>query len=832
VRGRPAHRRRIALLAILAAARGRAVGREKVLGLLWPEHPGDAARHLLSESLYVLRKALGDRAFVTVGDEIALNGGVMESDVGSFEEAVEAGNPAGAVALYRGPFLDGFYLSDAREFEHWVDGERSRLARIYAAALERLAEEAEKAEDFLGAAAWWRTLAGHDPYSSRVVLRLMRVLELGGEHVAALHTAAEHATFLREDVGAQPDPAVPTYAERLRNTPPAGRVPPIPEPYSEPVVPIEEDPPRVEALPPVVLVPPNPVPETVPTPVTPSQRGPRVPGARRAMMAGSAVALMLVLATIAARREFQSDAPPPARGFDPRHIAVLYFEDHTRGDTLRHIANDLTARIIDELARTPSLRVVSANGVKRYRDSDVSSDSIARALKVGTLVTGSLQAAGGRVEVIVRLEDPVAGRQIASRSVVTPVGDLLTLEAEVVRTTAEFLRPRLGREIRVREDAAGTRSAVARERFARGQARLEQARTMAVPPRVLDTTSVRRILASADSLLAEASQADPRWAGPWILRGWVALARRDVAPGAEMGSWLDAAIRYAERGLALHPGDAEGLELRGTARWRMVQLGPLPPGASADSLSAAAERDLNRALSIDSSLARAWATLSQLLRVQNGRLAAADAAARRALEADEFLEEAPLVIERLYRSSLQLARHDMASWWCDEGQRRFPTDWRFVECRLTLLGIEGAARPDPRAAERLFRELEQLDPPEQARAEKRPYTPIYRRMALARVAARVGLADSARALIAASRLAVGSDPELRSSLLYDEAYVRFLLEEREAVFALLQEYLRENPQHRKFLLTDQKFRALHADPRFQRLIAGSRPVIRVAPEPG
>jgi len=80
VRGRAGHRCRIALLARwprLANGRSRVRG---LIGLLWPEHPGDAARHLLSESLYVLRKAIGDDAFVAVDDEVALNLAVVESE--------------------------------------------------------------------------------------------------------------------------------------------------------------------------------------------------------------------------------------------------------------------------------------------------------------------------------------------------------------------------------------------------------------------------------------------------------------------------------------------------------------------------------------------------------------------------------------------------------------------------------------------------------------------------------------------------------------------------------------------------------------------------------
>jgi transposase len=44
--------------------------------------------------------------------------------------------------VYGGPLLDGFYVADAPEFERWVEGERDRLGRAYARALERLAEAA------------------------------------------------------------------------------------------------------------------------------------------------------------------------------------------------------------------------------------------------------------------------------------------------------------------------------------------------------------------------------------------------------------------------------------------------------------------------------------------------------------------------------------------------------------------------------------------------------------------------------------------------------------------------------------------------------------------
>ncbi len=823
VRGRAAHRRRIALLALLASSRGRPVARERLIGLLWPEHPGDAARHLLSESLYVLRKALGDKAFVAVGDEVALDPRVVGSDAGEFEAAVDAGDPARAVGLYRGPFLDGFYLSDADEFERWVEGERSRLARVYAQALERLAEAAEEGYEFLEAAGWWRRLIAHDPYSSRVVLRLMRALESGGEHAAALFAATEHVEFLREDLGAQPDPAVPAYAERLRTAPAHGSIPLLPE-LPAPALPAPALPER------------GPVPESEgggsPPPVPPP--APVVPDAARGLPARArrlgvrigAAGLLGLAATLAGvgimalQSKPQSVSAAPGQDLDPHHIAVLYFEDNTPGDTLRHIANDLTARIIDDLAQVSSLRVVSINGVRPFRDTALPLDSIARALGVGTVVAGDVQGSGDRIRVVVRLLDPVNGRQLASRPVVRKVGDLLALEDEVVRQVADFLRPLLGREIRLRERSAGTRSAEARELLLRGQQRWEDATGLATGPNPLNLDAVRGMLGSADSLLAEAARRDRRWGEPLIMRGWVALSSYDVTPTGDRPALFVEAVELADRALAREPENAAALELRGTARWRMVQLGAVPAGATEKALSAAAEADLNAALARDPSLAHAWATLSQLLRVQEGRLADADQAARHALESDEFLADAPLIMERLYRSSVQLARFDSASAWCDRGRRRFPNDWAFVECRLTLLGYEGS-RPDVQLAWGLVRELEQMDPPDAARRKGRDYTPVFRRMLVARVAARAGLADSARALVMAARAQVQGDPVLESSQAADEAYVRLLLAEPDSAVVLLERHLAVQPRLRAQVARNVKFRSLHSDPRFRRLVAGA-----------
>lgn len=234
LQGRSAHRRRLAVLAALAAAPGGMVAREKLIGLLWPETGTKAARHLLSESLSVIRRELEEDVFVTPGDAVGLNPDIVRCDLSRFRAAAAAGEWKSAVAEYAGPFLDGFYVEDAPAFERWVDDERMVIGRDYARALETLAEQAEAAGDAAGAAEWWGRLAMHDPYNGRTALRLMLALAEAGERARAVRLAAVHASRLREDLGIEPDDEVVELSERLKVETPPRRLTPEPRMVQHP----------------------------------------------------------------------------------------------------------------------------------------------------------------------------------------------------------------------------------------------------------------------------------------------------------------------------------------------------------------------------------------------------------------------------------------------------------------------------------------------------------------------------------------------------------------------------------------------------------------------
>lgn len=250
VSGRGAQRRRMAFLALLAAAPLGVLSRDKIVGYLWPDTDPQKARRLLSESLYVIRKTLGEDSVEAVGDDLRLNPDVVWNDVAGFREALERGELVEAVEVYAGPFLDGFYVDDAVEFERWVEGTRDALARDHVEALKILAQQAHDRADPSEAVGWWRHLIHIDPLDAAVALRYMQALEDAGRRAEALQFAERHARLLQDEFDARPNPEVEALAKRLRQSPATTRLGrAVSRPVTGPSAPTPEVPARPSELP-------------------------------------------------------------------------------------------------------------------------------------------------------------------------------------------------------------------------------------------------------------------------------------------------------------------------------------------------------------------------------------------------------------------------------------------------------------------------------------------------------------------------------------------------------------------------------------------------------
>jgi serine/threonine-protein kinase len=494
---------------------------------------------------------------------------------------------------------------------------------------------------------------------------------------------------------------------------------------------------------------------------------------------------------------------------------VRYFEDLSPAKDLGYLADGLTEGLIDQLSPVAGLSVISRNGVAPYRGGDVPRDSIARALGVGSLIEGSVEPAGGRVRVTVRLVDGPSGSDLDRKTYELPAGSAATVRDSITQEVSRMLRGRLGEEIRTRERRASTTNVDAWVLLQRGERLRKDAVTSLA---AADTAGAGRQLADADSLLARAASLDDKWARPWVDRGWTAYQQLDLASGFDSRHytrWLNVGLSHAGRALTLATSDADALELRGMLRYYVWILNLAPTPAASDSLLAGAQADLQAAVAANPQQAWAWALLSHL-HMRLSQTAEGKLAALRAYEADPYLAQANSVLWRLFQASLDLEDGVEAAKWCAEGGRRFPEDRNFVECQITVNALPGA-RPDVARMWQLLDQNVALYPPNQ-REFRRHRGEILVAMTLVRA----GLKDSADGVARRARLDPTQDPS--RELVYIEAMLRNIMNDREEALRLVGSYLAANPQDRATMAKDYTWwwAGIRDDPRFRSLVGAPR----------
>jgi DNA-binding SARP family transcriptional activator len=212
-------RKPLASLALLASAGTKAMTRDKVAAYLWPEGEPEKVRGVLKQTIYTLRQAFGDQEVIQGAGDLKLNPALIQVDLWEFEQAIEAKSPEAAAQLYDGPFLDGFHLSDAPGFEQWLDGQRDRLARRFAAQIELLALGAMGRNQPRAAADWWLKLTEHDPLDVRAVSGLLHACLADGDRPKAIRYAERHMSLLRKELEITPDPEIRRLVEQARARP-------------------------------------------------------------------------------------------------------------------------------------------------------------------------------------------------------------------------------------------------------------------------------------------------------------------------------------------------------------------------------------------------------------------------------------------------------------------------------------------------------------------------------------------------------------------------------------------------------------------------------------
>lgn len=132
---------------------------------------------------------------------------------------------------------------------------------------------------------------------------------------------------------------------------------------------------------------------------------------------------------------------PLSSGRDRPHssigaLAVLPFEDLSVNSEHDILADAMTEELITSLAQVMPMRITSRNSVMRYKHSNKSLREIAQELNVDGLVTGSVERAGQRVIITIRLVDARKDRHIWAGSFEGVPKNILEFQENTSHTAA------------------------------------------------------------------------------------------------------------------------------------------------------------------------------------------------------------------------------------------------------------------------------------------------------------------------------------------------------------------------------------------------------------
>ena len=435
--------RRLALLAYLAAARPRGPQRrDRLMALFWPELDQEHARAALRQALHVLRAGLGPRAIATRGEDVVvLERGAVWSDVAAFDDAVAARCEQDALDLYRGDFLDAFFITGAPDFERWVESERTRLQGAAADAARALVDRTARSGDLAAAASWASGAMRVAPLDEDLVRRLISLLDRMGDSAGALRVFDEFAKRLAAELEVQPEPKTRALAGSIRSrqqaTPPAGlpwtgapheAVAPGPLSQGVPAAAPTAEPALVAAAASARPLIPA-LTELSPQRSAGIRSGPRSRHLFWPALLAGGLAVGIILAVSLLRERLGSRQATPVL----RSLAVLPLEDVSGDAPQGMFAEALNEALTTDLGRTRGLRVISRRSANAWKATTKPSTAIGRELKVDALVEGSVQRSGDRIRVDVRLVRTLTGEQVWAARFEGASRDRFALEDAVSR---------------------------------------------------------------------------------------------------------------------------------------------------------------------------------------------------------------------------------------------------------------------------------------------------------------------------------------------------------------------------------------------------------------
>jgi adenylate cyclase len=235
-------------------------------------------------------------------------------------------------------------------------------------------------------------------------------------------------------------------------------------------------------------------------------------------------------------------APSAATLSAPRvAICVLPFANMSGDQEQEYFSDGITEDIITDLSKVSALAVVSRNSAFMYKGKHVDVLKLARELKVGHVLEGSVRKAGGRVRITAQLVDGLSNDHVWAERYDRDLNDIFALQAEISEAIVKALRLKLLPEEKKAIEQRGTENVEAYNLYL-------MARQSYVTGHEADARRSETII----RLCNRAVEIDPRYSRAWALMAIGHMNLRFVN-----GRRGEDGLVPAERALALDANLAE-----------------------------------------------------------------------------------------------------------------------------------------------------------------------------------------------------------------------------------------------------------------------------------
>jgi len=398
----------LALLGYLAAARPSGFHRrDSLVALLWPELDNAHARSALRQAVHALREALGHEVVRARGEEeLGVNDESIRCDTRTFAAALARGEEQEALELYRGDLLAGLHVSDAPDFERWLDLERDFVRRQACEAASAVCDREEAAGNSAGAARWLQRLIDVSPFDEASIRRLMEVLNRIGDRAGAVQAYDDFERRLARDLEVEPSAETRALVQAIRTDPGTSAAPGLTRRSS-------------------------------------NQRRLWVRAPPRRSTALIVVALSSLLVGGWLLWHAQPHGRSVAAAGDIKRLAVLPFANLGPPED-EYFADGMTEEIAAELASIDRLRVIGRMSARRYKRTSKTIPEIGTELGVAYVLEGSVRwehpAHGvARVRVTPRIVSTADGTQLWAQVYDEPLDELFRVQADIAQRVVRAL---------------------------------------------------------------------------------------------------------------------------------------------------------------------------------------------------------------------------------------------------------------------------------------------------------------------------------------------------------------------------------------------------------